>query len=110
MIQLEQPPSHQTKLTPLGKNKSQFKAIFIATIIVATWVISLSLLLSLDISKLTFWMLLPSILWQTFLYTGLFITSHDAMHGVVFPQNTKINHFIGTLTLSLYGLLPYKNY
>ncbi|WP_392480961.1 beta-carotene ketolase CrtW [Nostoc sp. C110] len=108
MIQLEQPPSHQTKLTPLGKNKSQFKAIFIATIIVATWVISLSLLLSLDISKLTFWMLLPSILWQTFLYTGLFITSHDAMHGVIFPQNTKINHFIGTLTLSLYGLLPYK--
>ncbi len=43
---------------------------------------------------------MPSILWQTFLYTGLFITSHDAMHGVVSPQNTKINHLIGTLTLS----------
>ncbi len=108
MIQLEQPPSHQTKLTPVVKSKSQFKGLFIAIVIVSVWVISLSLLLSLDISKLKFWMLLPVIIWQTFLYTGLFITSHDAMHGVVFPQNIKINHLIGTLTLSLYGLLPYK--
>ncbi|RCJ40376.1 beta-carotene ketolase [Nostoc punctiforme NIES-2108] len=108
MIQLEQPPSHQSKLTPVVKSKSQFKGLFIAIVIVSVWVISLSLLLSLDISKLQFWMLFPSILWQTFLYTGLFITSHDAMHGVVFPQNSKINHLIGTLTLSFYGLLPYK--
>lgn len=108
MIQLEKPPSHQTKLTPVVKSKSEFKALFIAIVIVSVWVISLSILLSLDISKLKFWMLLPVILWQTFLYTGLFITSHDAMHGVVFPQNPKINHFIGTFTLSLYGLLPYQ--
>ncbi|MBD2533321.1 fatty acid desaturase [Nostoc flagelliforme FACHB-838] len=108
MIQLEEPSSHQTKLTPVVKGKSEFKGLFIAIVIVTTWVISLSLLLSLDISKLKFWMLLPVILWQTFLYTGLFITSHDAMHGVVFPKNPKINHFIGTLTLSLYGLLPYQ--
>ncbi|MBN3962733.1 beta-carotene ketolase CrtW [Nostoc sp. NMS8] len=108
MIQLEQPPSHQTKLTPIVRTKSQFKGLFIAIIIVTAWVISLSLLLPLDISKSKLWVLLPSIAWQTFLYTGLFITSHDAMHGVVFPQNSKINHFIGTLTLSLYGLLPYQ--
>ncbi|MEH1819379.1 MAG: beta-carotene ketolase CrtW [Nostoc sp.] len=108
MIQLEQPPSHQTKLTPVVKSQSQFKGLFIAIVIVSVWVISLSLLLPLDISKSKLWMLLPSIAWQTFLYTGLFITSHDAMHGVVFPQNSKINHFIGTLTLSLYGLLPYQ--
>ncbi|MEH2323529.1 MAG: beta-carotene ketolase CrtW [Nostoc sp.] len=108
MIELEQPPSHPIKLTQVVRSKSEFKGLFIAIIIVSTWVISLSLLLSVDISKLKFWMLLPVILWQTFLYTGLFITSHDAMHGVVFPQNPKINHFIGRLTLSLYGLLPYK--
>ncbi|MHC5926347.1 beta-carotene ketolase CrtW [Nostoc sp.] len=107
-MQLEQPPSHQTKLTSAVKSKSQFKGLFIAIVIVSAWVISLSLLLPLDISKLKLWMLLPSIAWQTFLYTGLFITSHDAMHGVVFPQNSKINHLIGTLTLSFYGLLPYK--
>lgn len=108
MIQLEQPPSHQIKLTPVVKSKSQSKGLLIATVIVVTWVISLSLLLSLDISNSKFWMLSPVILWQTFLYTGLFITSHDAMHGVVFPQNNNINHFMGTLALSLYGLLPYK--
>ncbi|MHC5856408.1 beta-carotene ketolase CrtW [Nostoc sp.] len=108
MIQLEQPPSHQTKLTPVVKSQSQFKGLFIAIVIVSVWVISLSLLLPLDISKSKLWVLLPTIAWQTFLYTGLFITSHDAMHGVVFPQNSKINHIIGILTLSLYGLLPYK--
>jgi len=108
VIQLEQPPSHQTKLTPVVKSQSQFKGLFIAIVIVSVWVISLSLLLPLDISKSKLWVLLPTIAWQTFLYTGLFITSHDAMHGVVFPQNSKINHIIGILTLSLYGLLPYK--
>ncbi len=35
VIQLEQPPNHQTKLTPVVKNKSQFKGIFIATVIVS---------------------------------------------------------------------------
>jgi beta-carotene/zeaxanthin 4-ketolase len=108
VIQLEQPQSHQIKFTPILKNKSPFKGLFIAIVIISVWAVSLVLLLSLDISKLNFLILLPVIIWQTFLYTGLFITSHDAMHGVVFPQNPKINHITGTLTLSLYGLLPYK--
>jgi beta-carotene ketolase (CrtW type) len=46
--------------------------------------------------------------WQTFLYTGLFIIAHDAMHGAVFPKSPKINHWIGTVVLTLYGLLSYE--
>jgi beta-carotene ketolase (CrtW type) len=66
------------------------------------------LLLSLDISNTHILILLPAIFWQTFLYTGLFITAHDAMHGVIFPQSYKINNFIGSLALFIYGLLSYK--
>ncbi|GGK77407.1 beta-carotene ketolase [Rufibacter glacialis] len=41
------------------------------------------------------------------LYTGLFITAHDAMHGVVAPGNKKLNTIIGTLTA---GLFAYNYY
>lgn len=51
---------------------------------------------------------LPAIICQTFLYAGLFITAHDAMHGVVLPGNIKINHLIGSITVFLYGLFSYK--
>jgi beta-carotene ketolase (CrtW type) len=109
VIELEKPPIHQIKLTPVVKNKSPFKGIFIAITIISVWALSLVFLLSLNIPQFGgFWRLLPIILWQTFLYTGLFITAHDAMHGIVFRQNSKINHFIGSLCLSLYGLLSYK--
>ncbi|MBW4556890.1 MAG: fatty acid desaturase [Trichormus sp. ATA11-4-KO1] len=107
MIQLEQPYKNQKSITPEVKNNDLFGGIFIAIAIISIWAISLGLLLFIDISEINFLILLPIILWQTFLYTGLFITSHDAMHGVVFPKNTKINHFIGSLTLSIYGLLSY---
>ncbi|MBH8552693.1 fatty acid desaturase [Nostocaceae cyanobacterium CENA357] len=108
MIHLEPLPSYQIKLNPGVKSKFLFKGPVIAFIIISVWAMSLIFLLSIDISQFNFLMLLPIVLWQTFLYTGLFITSHDAMHGVVFPKNSKINHFIGLLCISLYGLLPYK--
>jgi beta-carotene/zeaxanthin 4-ketolase len=42
------------------------------------------------------------ILIQTHLYTGLFITSHDAMHGVV-SLNKKVNKAIGTISAILFA-------
>lgn len=105
MVQrLDQPLSDQIKLT------SEFTTVglLIAIAIIGIWAISLILLISVDISKFNRLTLLLAILWQTFLYTGMFITAHDAMHGVVFPNNSKINHFIGSLCLILYGCLSYK--
>ncbi len=43
---------------------------------------------------------------QTHLYTGLFITAHDAMHGLVNP-NKKLNDGVGFLAA---GLFSYNNY
>ncbi|WP_460207188.1 beta-carotene ketolase CrtW [Scytonema sp. NUACC21] len=103
MQQLEKPPSPQIKLT-----SESTTGLLIATTIIVVWAASLIFLLSVDTSKLNLLTLLLAIIWQTFLYTGLFITAHDAMHGVVYPSNSKINHFIGTLSLLLYGWLSYN--
>ncbi len=46
------------------------------------------------------------ILVQTFLYTGLFITAHDAMHGSV-SGNRRLNNFFGHLTTTLFAFLSF---
>lgn len=47
------------------------------------------------------------ILVQTHLYTGLFITAHDAMHGAV-SSNIKVNNTIGKLAATLFAYNSYK--
>ena len=79
--------------------------IFIGSSLIIVWTISLYVLLNwtLDFSNpLTY----VAIYLQTHLYTGLFITSHDAMHGSV-SRNKKLNHFIGTVTSLLFAFNSY---
>lgn len=82
--------------------------IIIAASIIGIWFVSEVWLLSVGLEKIQFGWLIAAICWQTFLYTGLFITGHDAMHGVVFPQNKKVNNLIGIVTVFLYGLFSYN--
>ncbi|MEO5910154.1 MAG: fatty acid desaturase [Pelobium sp.] len=48
------------------------------------------------------------VLIQMHLYTGLFITAHDAMHGTVAPGNKKLNLIIGQICTALYALFPFS--
>jgi len=96
------------KAAQTAKSESTYRGILIAVAIIGIWAISLMFLLSLNISNLPILWMLPAILWQTFLYTGLFITAHDAMHGVVFPNHPKINHFVGRITVLLYAAFSYN--
>ncbi len=107
MIQLEQAPQQETQPTPMVKNEVRGGGIIIAITIIGVWMCSLFLLLSLDVSHLPTLALLPAMFWQIFLYTGLFITAHDAMHGSVFPQNHKINQLVGTVAIFIYALFSY---
>jgi beta-carotene ketolase (CrtW type) len=91
----------------INNEETSYKGLIIAGIVMTVWAISLIVLLSLDISNRGWWVGCAMI-WQMFLYTGLFITAHDAMHGSVFPKNRKINDFIGTLVLLCYGLFDYQ--
>lgn len=52
------------------------------------------------------WMYLH-IIFQAWLYTGLFITGHDAMHGGV-SRNKTINTIIGTIATFMFASMSYK--
>lgn len=89
-------------------SKNSYSGLVVAFTVIGIWASSWVLLMSFDISEINNLLLLPLIGLQTFLYTGLFITAHDAMHGAVFPQNLKINNFIGALAVGLYALFDYE--
>ena len=93
----------------IANRKNSIKGLLIAFIIIGIWAASLVFLLTRNLVEL-YPLLIPlAIIWQTFLYTGLFITAHDAMHGAVFPANRKINDAIGTFVVLVYALFSYKN-
>jgi beta-carotene/zeaxanthin 4-ketolase len=76
--------------------------------ILGLWAVSLVSLMRLDFAVLPLPARILGVLVQMFLYTGLFITAHDAMHGVVFPRNRRLNDAIGALAVRLYALFDYK--
>jgi beta-carotene ketolase (CrtW type) len=83
--------------------------LLIAIGIIGLWAVSLGTLLFLPIVQLPVWLILPVVLWQTFLCTGLFITAHDAMHGSVCPDRPRLNHAIGKVAVTAYGLFSYPS-
>jgi beta-carotene ketolase (CrtW type) len=84
------------------------KGIFIGLAVILLWMANLILLLSTDIASLPLYSLIVVMLVQTFLYTGLFITAHDGMHGLIAPRQIKVNRWIGTLCVILYALFSFK--
>lgn len=105
---MSQPATKSNFFTQNSTSRYPWQCLLIAMLIICCWAVSLSYLISLDISRTPIIQLIPLILIQTFLYTGLFITAHDAMHGVVFPNNVKINNLIGSIAVGLYALFSYK--
>ncbi len=83
------------------------KGVWVAIVIISLWFVNLSVAFSLDLSfnnPLTYFLFLI----QIHLFTGLFITAHDAMHGTVSPSK-PVNNFIGKICTFLYAFFPYKN-
>ena len=88
--------------------KSTNKGLFIALAIIGLWGLSLSILLALEAVQMSIALIPLGVLWQTFLYTGLFITAHDAMHGSVYQARPRINNLIGAIAVGLYALFSYR--
>lgn len=81
--------------------------IIIALTIIIVWISHLAYILTsvtVDFTSPVFYL---HILVQAYLYTGLFITGHDAMHQTV-SGNKKLNRAIGTIATFLYAGLSYK--
>lgn len=82
-----------------------YKGIIIAVAIMSIWFAVLIVALKANAALIT---LLPALVALTFLYTGLFITAHDAMHGTIAPKYPKINAFLGTGCVILYAIFSFK--
>jgi beta-carotene/zeaxanthin 4-ketolase len=81
--------------------------IFIAILIISFWLghlLWILLFAAVDFLSPFFYL---HILVQTWLFTGLFITAHDAMHGSV-SKNRKVNNFFGHIATTLYAFLSYR--
>lgn len=78
---------------------------WIALMVIGTWCASIIFLMQWHISFANP-LLYLFILIQTHLYTGLFITAHDAMHGTVSP-NRVVNNAAGYISTFLYAAFWY---
>jgi beta-carotene/zeaxanthin 4-ketolase len=79
----------------------------VAIAIVIVWAISLWNCCQIQVLALNPLVAICLVSWQTWLYTGLFITAHDAIHGNIYPS-PKLNHAIGQLCLWLYAGFDYS--
>lgn len=74
--------------------------------VLVTWLgVQIFALFWADATRLSHWVLIPVL---SFLGTGLFITAHEAMHGLVFPEHPRLNKVVGALALRLFALFDYR--
>ncbi len=81
------------------------KGILIAFLIILMWCGTLAFLLNFKIEWSSPFPYILALV-QTHLYTGLFITGHDAMHGTV-SRSRRTNKLIGIISI---GLFAYNSY
>ena len=82
--------------------------VAIALLVVGSWAISMMAAFHFGAQSLSVWQRAAIVPWFTVLYTGLFVTGHDAMHGIIAPRHPRVNRALGSLVLFLYALIPYQ--
>ena len=81
--------------------------VLIAIIIIFSWIIHLAyILLNVNIAWNNPCMYAHMFI-QAYLYTGLFITGHDAMHGLV-SKNKVVNKIIGYVSVFMFAGMSYR--
>ena len=81
--------------------------LLISLLVMTLWLLHLVFMfeyLTVDFTSIWFYF---HIFLQGYLYTGLFITAHDAMHGTV-SSNLTLNKTIGRISTFLFAALSYK--
>lgn len=83
--------------------------VLMALALLSTWGVSLGILLRVSLEGS--WTLLwapVAIAWMSWLFTGLFITGHDAMHGAIAPRWPRVNHALGAVAVGAYAMFDYR--
>ncbi|MBN1153599.1 fatty acid desaturase [candidate division KSB1 bacterium] len=91
-----------------SKTKNSVYGIVINGAVLIAWLISLIFLFTIELKSTSLFFIILGMLWQTWLYTGLFIVAHDAMHGRVYPHNRMMNNLLGRLALTLYAFFSFS--
>ncbi|MFN6945444.1 MAG: fatty acid desaturase [Cytophagaceae bacterium] len=85
----------------------KYQGVGIACLLIVLWFLALFIFLSIQVSYTNPFIYL-FILIQTHLYTGIFITAHDAMHGSV-SRNKTLNKLIGQACSLLFAFNNYNS-
>jgi beta-carotene ketolase (CrtW type) len=80
----------------------------VAIVILSLWLSSLILSLGIQLASTPLVWIIVAVLGRTFLHTGLFILTHDAIHGNLIPHHKLLNNLMGKIAVRLYAFLPYK--
>ncbi len=67
-------PNYSQTNSPIG--------LTVATIIIFLWFASLIGLLTVELAQIPLVLIILGVLLRSFLHTGLFITTHEAIHGI----------------------------
>ena len=84
------------------------KSITYALIIIVAWFIIHVFSVFMHSLSNPLWQTLILILLQSWLYAGIFIVAHDAMHGTLYPKNIKLNDSIGRFIVFIYAGFDWK--
>lgn len=84
-----------------GGLRPSWWGLVVAAVVLTCWVALLLFLLGRPLQDWPWW-IFPAMLLQTHLYTGVFITAHDAMHGSVAPSR-RVNEVVGWLAATLFA-------
>jgi len=93
-------------MTPVNLSY-RYSGIILMNVILLLWLLCMVLALGYEVeftSPITY-LWIPVL---TQLYTGLFITAHDAMHGTLMPGNKKANDFFGWVCAMLFAFNFYN--
>jgi beta-carotene ketolase (CrtW type) len=102
-------PVHRP-ITPAEATDFRYRGLAVAGLVIGLWAAVLGFaLFALPLTWGTVPLALLLFLILTHLYTGLFITAHDAMHGTVAPRHPRLNHAVGRLATTLYALFSYRS-
>ena len=83
------------------------KGIWIASAVLGLWFVCLAFLLNYSL-QFNNPLVYVFVLVQMHLYTGVFITAHDSIHGIVAPQNPKLNYAFGFISAALFAFNNFK--
>jgi beta-carotene ketolase (CrtW type) len=90
-----------------GIGGRQSLSLFLASTIVVLWFLSLYWCLNVKVGWGTAWIACCGILLRTFLQTGLFIVTHESIHGTL-CNDRQVGQRIGCLTAILYACISYR--